>query len=60
MSLSLHSTDLTFEQGAYWGTAYAGYSMIYTPGYYVHTWNLRNGDLARPLYVRFCVSYTQI
>ncbi|KAJ5239229.1 hypothetical protein N7468_003848 [Penicillium chermesinum] len=31
--------------GAYWGTAYAGYSMIYTPGYFVHTWNLHNRDL---------------
>ncbi|KAL3496536.1 hypothetical protein BJX62DRAFT_193462 [Aspergillus germanicus] len=37
--------------GAYWGTAYAGYAMIYTPGYYVHTWNLRNEDLIRPLYL---------
>ncbi|KAE8153296.1 hypothetical protein BDV25DRAFT_169179 [Aspergillus avenaceus] len=37
--------------GAYWGTAYAGYSLIWTPGYYVHTWNLRNGDLIRPLYL---------
>ncbi|OJI99551.1 hypothetical protein ASPVEDRAFT_124501 [Aspergillus versicolor CBS 583.65] len=42
---------LTSLQGAYCGTAYAGYSMIYTPGYYVHTWNLRNGDLVRPLYL---------
>ncbi|CAJ2511129.1 Uu.00g067540.m01.CDS01 [Anthostomella pinea] len=38
-------------QGAYWGTAYAGYSMIYTPGYYVHQWNLHNRDLVRPLYL---------
>ncbi|KAJ5122343.1 hypothetical protein N7448_003475 [Penicillium atrosanguineum] len=36
--------------GAYWGTAYAGYSLIFTPGYYVHTWNLHNGDLVKPLY----------
>ncbi|KAF7538493.1 hypothetical protein G7054_g2885 [Neopestalotiopsis clavispora] len=36
---------------AYWGTAYAGYSMIFTPGYYVHTWDLTNGDLIRPLYL---------
>ncbi|GAB1192743.1 hypothetical protein APSETT444_001939 [Aspergillus pseudonomiae] len=39
--------------GAYWGTAYAAYGMIYTPGYYVHTWDLRNRDLIRPLYVGF-------
>ncbi|CAI7648602.1 unnamed protein product [Penicillium pancosmium] len=39
--------------GAYWGTAYAGYSLIFTPGYYVHTWNLQNKDLIRPLYVSF-------
>ncbi|KAJ5677953.1 uncharacterized protein N7477_003586 [Penicillium maclennaniae] len=38
------------KKGAYWGTAYAGYSLIFTPGYYVHTWNLRNGDLVKPLY----------
>lgn len=38
-------------QGTYWGTAYAGYALIYTPGYYVHTWNLHNEDLIRPLYV---------
>ncbi|GLA60859.1 hypothetical protein AtubIFM54640_001357 [Aspergillus tubingensis] len=37
--------------GAYWGTAYAGYALIYTPGYYVHTWNLHNRDLIRPLYL---------
>ncbi|GFN20892.1 hypothetical protein ABZX51_009818 [Aspergillus tubingensis] len=37
--------------GAYWGTAYAGYALIYTPGYYVHTWNLHNKDLIRPLYL---------
>ncbi|KAK8191963.1 hypothetical protein HDK77DRAFT_62183 [Phyllosticta capitalensis] len=37
--------------GAYWGTAYAAYALIYTPGYYVHTWNLHNKDLVRPLYL---------
>ncbi|CAI0648515.1 unnamed protein product [Colletotrichum noveboracense] len=37
--------------GAYWGTAYAAYGMIWTPGYYVHTWNLRNKDLIQPLYL---------
>ncbi|KAJ5547758.1 hypothetical protein N7513_004992 [Penicillium frequentans] len=37
--------------GAYWGTAYAGYALIYTPGYYVHTWNLHNEDLIRPLWL---------
>lgn len=25
--------------------------MVYTPGYYVHQWNLHNRDLVRPLYV---------
>ncbi|KAF4341573.1 60s ribosomal l36 [Fusarium beomiforme] len=38
--------------GAYWGTAYAAYSLIWTPGYYVHTWDLKNGDLVKPLYCR--------
>ncbi|KAJ5344827.1 hypothetical protein N7452_002831 [Penicillium brevicompactum] len=37
--------------GAYWGTAYAAYSLIYTPGYGVHTWNLHNQDLIKPLYL---------
>ncbi|KAJ4191816.1 hypothetical protein NW759_016656 [Fusarium solani] len=37
--------------GAYWGTAYAAYALIWTPGYYVHTWNLRNGDLVKPLWL---------
>ncbi|KAM0438631.1 hypothetical protein ACHAPT_001384 [Fusarium lateritium] len=37
--------------GAYWGTAFAAYALIWTPGYYVHTWNLRNGDLVRPLWL---------
>ncbi|KAL3481107.1 hypothetical protein BJX99DRAFT_195375 [Aspergillus californicus] len=37
--------------GAYWGTAYAGYALISTPGYYVHTWDLHNEDLIRPLYL---------
>ncbi|KAI5240562.1 hypothetical protein E4T47_05494 [Aureobasidium subglaciale] len=32
-------------------TAYAGYKMIFYLGYYVHQWNLRNGDLVEPLYV---------
>ncbi|KAI5247030.1 hypothetical protein E4T42_06126 [Aureobasidium subglaciale] len=38
-------------QGAYWCTAYAGYKMIFYPGYYVHQWNLRNGDLVEPFYL---------
>ncbi|KAH9906806.1 hypothetical protein F4778DRAFT_800778 [Xylariomycetidae sp. FL2044] len=42
---------MVLAYGAYWGTAYAGYGMIYTPGYYVHQWNLRNADLVRPLYL---------
>jgi hypothetical protein len=25
--------------------------MIYTPGYYVHQWNLRNAELVEPLYL---------
>ncbi|KAJ4397790.1 hypothetical protein N0V93_002027 [Gnomoniopsis smithogilvyi] len=37
--------------GAYWATAYAGYSMIFTPGYYVHQWNLHNRDLIQPLWL---------
>ncbi|SCO54175.1 related to integral membrane protein PTH11 [Fusarium fujikuroi] len=34
------------------GTAYAGYAMIWAPGYYVHQWHLHNADLVQPLYVR--------
>ncbi|KAH7146125.1 hypothetical protein EDB81DRAFT_651229 [Dactylonectria macrodidyma] len=40
----------TIEE-AYWGTAYAAYALIWTPGYYVHTWNLRMGDLVKPLWL---------
>ncbi|GME48407.1 60s ribosomal protein l36 [Neofusicoccum parvum] len=38
-------------KGAYWGTAYAAYALIFEPGYYVHTWNLTMGDLIHPLYL---------
>ncbi|KAJ1334072.1 hypothetical protein MN608_04075 [Microdochium nivale] len=37
--------------GAYWGTAYAGFELVLTPGYYVHTWDLRLGDVIRPAYL---------
>ncbi|PVH72916.1 hypothetical protein DL98DRAFT_552929 [Cadophora sp. DSE1049] len=37
--------------GAYWGTAFAGHSLIFTPGYYVHQWNLHSDDLVQPLYL---------
>ena len=47
--LSVIPTDIL--QGAYWGTAYAAYSLIHTPGYGVSTWDLHNEDLIRPLYV---------
>ncbi|KAH7244500.1 uncharacterized protein BKA55DRAFT_516221, partial [Fusarium redolens] len=40
-----------FIEEAYWGTAFAAYSLIWTPGYYVHKWDLKNGDLIRPLYL---------
>ena len=48
-----HKIPANALQGAYWGTAYAAYSLIYTPGYGVHTWNLHNKDLIKPLYVSF-------
>ncbi|KAH8203862.1 hypothetical protein TruAng_001926 [Truncatella angustata] len=50
-ALFYRSNNTDRAQGAYWGTAYAGYGMIFTPGYYVHTWDLTNGDLVRPLYL---------
>ncbi|KAH7026716.1 uncharacterized protein B0I36DRAFT_415395 [Microdochium trichocladiopsis] len=37
--------------GSYWGTAYAAYELIKTPGYYVHTWDLHLGDMIRPGYL---------
>ncbi|EYE93879.1 uncharacterized protein EURHEDRAFT_459029 [Aspergillus ruber CBS 135680] len=37
--------------GAHCGTAYAAYALIDVPGYYVHTWNLRNKEMVRPLYL---------
>lgn len=51
-----HKIPANTLQGAYWGTAYAAYSLIYTPGYGVHTWNLHNKDLIKPLYVSCCSS----
>lgn len=42
---------MILSYGAFWGTAYAGYEMVATPGYYVHQWHLTNGDLVRPLWV---------
>ncbi|KAK0625028.1 hypothetical protein B0T17DRAFT_508048 [Bombardia bombarda] len=37
--------------GLYWGTAYAAYSLINAPGYYVHTWDIHLADLVHPLYL---------
>ncbi|CAH0050574.1 unnamed protein product, partial [Clonostachys solani] len=37
--------------GAFWGTGYAAYAFTSTPGYFIHTWNLYNKDLVRPLYL---------
>ncbi|KKY24900.1 hypothetical protein UCRPC4_g02266 [Phaeomoniella chlamydospora] len=53
MSRKVHVEEvlMVLAYGAYWGTAYAGYALIYTPGYYVHQWNLYNRDLIRPLYL---------
>lgn len=31
--------------------------MIYTPGYYVHQWNLHYGDMIRPLYVSITITF---
>lgn len=33
---------------AFVGTAYAGYSFTWSPGYYVHQWDLRIRDLPEP------------
>ncbi|KAJ5762411.1 uncharacterized protein N7511_005793 [Penicillium nucicola] len=38
-------------RGAYWGTAYASYALISSPGYFVHTWDLTKKDLIRPLFL---------
>ena len=45
--------------GALMGTAYAGYGMIWAPGYYVHQWHLTNKDLIRPLWVSKSESESQ-
>ncbi|PYI18173.1 hypothetical protein BO99DRAFT_433790 [Aspergillus violaceofuscus CBS 115571] len=50
-SIRLEDVLMVGAFGSYWGTAYAGYEMIHTPGYFVHQWNLHMGDLVRPLYL---------
>ncbi|OOQ88418.1 putative 60s ribosomal protein l36 protein [Penicillium brasilianum] len=50
-TLRLEEVLMIGAYGAYWGTAYAGYALIYAPGYGIHTWNLHNKDLIRPLYL---------
>ncbi|OJJ95732.1 hypothetical protein ASPACDRAFT_126540 [Aspergillus aculeatus ATCC 16872] len=50
-SIRLEDVLMIGAFGSYWGTAYAGYEMIQTPGYFVHQWNLHMGDLVRPLYL---------
>ncbi|RAH46719.1 uncharacterized protein BO95DRAFT_431040 [Aspergillus brunneoviolaceus CBS 621.78] len=50
-SIRLEDVLMIGAFGSYWGTAYAGYEMIHTPGYFVHQWNLHMGDLVRPLYL---------
>ncbi|RAL16576.1 uncharacterized protein BO97DRAFT_467884 [Aspergillus homomorphus CBS 101889] len=50
-SIRLEDVLMVGAFGSYWGTAYAGYEMIHTPGYFVHQWNLQMGDLVRPLYL---------
>ncbi|GAB1319242.1 Rhodopsin domain-containing protein [Madurella fahalii] len=49
--LQLEELLMIGAYGAYIGTTYVSYEMIKTPGYFVHTWNLRNGDLVRPLWL---------
>ncbi|KAH7411401.1 hypothetical protein BKA64DRAFT_569183 [Cadophora sp. MPI-SDFR-AT-0126] len=49
--IGIEEVLMVLAYGAYWGTAFAGYSLIYTPGYYVHQWNLHSGDLVQPLYL---------
>ncbi|KAF7553046.1 hypothetical protein G7Z17_g3902 [Cylindrodendrum hubeiense] len=49
--VSVEEVLMILAYGAYWGTAYAAYALIWTPGYYVHTWNLHNKDLIQPLYL---------
>lgn len=39
--------------GVYVGQAYYCYALIETPGYYVHQWNLKLGQLIPTSYVRF-------
>lgn len=43
---------LFLQQGNYWGCTYASYSLIYTPGFFVHSWDLLLSDTIKPYYVR--------
>ncbi|KAK0119463.1 hypothetical protein ONS95_010911 [Cadophora gregata] len=49
--IEIEEVLMVLAYGAYWGTAFAGYSLIFTPGYYAHQWNLHSGDLVQPLYL---------
>ncbi|KAK7714070.1 hypothetical protein SLS64_004167 [Diaporthe eres] len=36
---------LVLAYGCYWGAAWADFAMVETPGYFVHTWNVRVKDM---------------
>ena len=40
------------SKGNYWGCAWASYSLIRAPGFFVHNWDLLLGDTIEPYYVR--------
>ncbi|KAH6609747.1 hypothetical protein Trco_003093 [Trichoderma cornu-damae] len=42
-----------YGRGVFWGCLWASFSIIYTPGYYVHQWNVRLGDLIPLTYLIF-------
>lgn len=43
--VSLEEVLVVLAYGCYWGAAWADFAMVETPGYFVHTWNVRVKDM---------------
>ncbi|KAI0133844.1 hypothetical protein BJ170DRAFT_176810 [Xylariales sp. AK1849] len=46
--------------GVFWGCAWASFSMIYTPGYFVHQWDVRLRDTIPMTYLVFVMGNTYV
>ncbi|CAJ2512966.1 Uu.00g010850.m01.CDS01 [Anthostomella pinea] len=55
LTRKLHTEDvlILLVYGNYWGCAWASYSLVYSPGYYVHNWDLVLGNTILRYYYVF-------